>query len=400
MTVAKLLQQLTRPSAPAFLALFTLDTMARAVLITVLPLQAYTLLGDAQLVSVLYLVASAFGLCASLSVPWLVKAVGRRGAAICGSLCLAMAVVLFGVQALWALPLGLILQMFGGAAITICLNLFVLDNVPKADLTRFEPNRMLLAGFGWMAGPYLGIVLSERLSPWLPFALSGAISLLLLGYLLLIGVPRANDERKDSGTGTNPLSFVRRFFTQPRLTLAWLLSVGRSAWWNMFFIYAPIYAVETGLGKEAGGIITSVGSAGLFTVTFWGWVGRRNGIRWLLVLGYVATAVTSALAGLTMVWPYVGAALLIASAFAASITDGPGNVPFLRAVHPHERARMTSVYSTYRETGRLSVPAVYSVILLVFPLSAVFIASGATMLILAHFSRYLPRRFGRDQRTA
>ena len=61
---------------------------------------------------------------------------------------------------------------------------------------------------------------------------------------------------------------------------------------------------------------------------------------------------------------------------------------------------MTSVYSTYRETGRLSVPAVYSVILLVFPLCAVFIASGATMLILAHFSRYLPRRFGRDQRTA
>ena len=398
--MSTMLHSLAQPSAPAFLVLFTLDTMARAVLITVLPLHAYALLETAQSVSVLYLTASAFGLSASLSVPWLVKAVGRRGAVICGCLCLAVAVVLFSVQTLWALPIGLVLQMFGGAAITICLNLYVLDNVPKADLTRFEPNRMVLAGIGWMAGPYLGIALAERVAPWLPFALSGAFSLILLGYLLLIGVPRARDERQDSGTGTNPLRFVRRFFAQPRLTLAWLLSVGRSAWWNMFFIYAPIYAVETGLGKEAGGVITSIGSAGLFTVTFWGWMGRRNGIRWLLIVGYVATAVTTTLAGLTMAWPYIGAALLIASAFAASIMDGPGNVPFLRAVHPHERAGMTSVFSTYRETGRLAVPAVYSVVLLVFPLSAVFIASGATMLVLAQFSRYLPRRFGRDRKHA
>jgi len=390
---------LTRPGAAAFLVMFTLDATARALLITVLPLQAYALLKDAQLVSVLYFGASGLGLCASLSVPWLVQIVGRQGAVIVGSLCLAIAAALFSLQELWALPAGLVLQMFGGAAITICLNLYVLEIVPTSTFTRFEPNRMLLAGIGWMTGPLLGITLAERVTPWLPFALSGSISLLLLAYLLLIGAPRNPSSRKSASMGTNPLRFVRRYFAQPRLTLAWLLSVGRSAWWNMFFIYAPIYAVETGLGKEAGGLITSVGSAGLFTVTFWGWMGRRNGIRWLLILGYVATAITSAFAGLTMAWPLVGAAFLIASAFAASITDGPGNVPFLRAVHPHERAGMTSIYSTYREAGRLAVPAVYSVVLLVLPLSAVFIASGATMLVLAHFSRYLPRRFGRDRHT-
>ncbi len=394
------LEPLTRPGAAAFLALFTLDSMARALLITVLPLQAYALLADAQRVSVLYFGASAVGLCGALSVPWLVRAVGRRGALVCGSLCIAVAVLLFSLQQLWSLSIGLVLQMFGGAAITICLNLYVLENVPRSALTRFEPNRMLLAGIGWMAGPVLGIMLATRVAPWLPFYLSGGISLLLLAYLLLIGVPRARAGKNVSRTGVNPVRFVRRFFVQPRLVLAWLLSVGRSAWWNMFFIYAPIYAVATGLGAEAGGLITSIGSAGLFTVTFWGWVGRRKGIRWLLILGYVATAVASALAGLTMTWPLVGAGILVVAAFAASIADGPGNVPFLRAVHPHERSEMTSVYSTYRESGRLAVPAAYSVVLLVFPLSAVFIASGATMLVLAQFARYLPRRFGRDRRPA
>ena len=69
---------------------------------------------------------------------------------------------------------------------------------------------------------------------------------------------------------------MRQFFQQPRLALAWILSVGHSVWWNAFYIYMPIFAVASGLGKEAGGLISSFGSLGLYTVTFWGWVGRRK----------------------------------------------------------------------------------------------------------------------------
>ena len=174
--------------------------------------------------------------------------------------------------------------------------------------------------------------------------------------------------------------------------------MGRAAWWNGFYIYAPIFAVATGLGDEAGGLISSAGSAGLFTVTFWGWVGRRKGIRWLLVFGYAVTGVLSLLVGLLMGSPLLGATLLVASAFGASITDGPGNVHFLRSVRHYERAAMTSVFSTYREAARLSMPATYSFLLLVFPLPAVFYASGGMMLGLAALSRYLPRRFGLDRR--
>ncbi len=380
--------------------MFTLDTVARAILITVVPLQAYALLADVQHVSLLYFAASAVGLCATLSVPWLVQALNRQGALAIGTGCLVLAVLCFSLEQLWALALGLVLQMYGGAAITICLNLYVLENISKFALTRFEPNRMLLAGIGWMAGPVLGVFLASHVAPWLPFLLSGGVSLLLLLYLQVIGGLAAPVNLDVVRARTNPARFIPRFFAQPRLALAWLLSVGRAAWWNMFYIYAPIYAVATGLGEEAGGVISSVGSAGLFTVMFWGWVGRRKGIRWVLVLGYAATAVTTALAGATMGWPLLGAALLVASAFAASIADGPGNVPFLRAVHPYERAEMTSVYSTYRESARLAMPAFNSVLLLLFPLPAVFVASGATMLALAQVARFLPRRFGRERPAA
>ena len=134
-------------------------------------------------------------------------------------------------------------------------------------------------------------------------------------------------------------------------------------------------------------------------MTFWGWVGRRKGIRWLLVFAYAVTGVLSLLVGLLLGSPMLGAALPVASAFGASITDGPKNVHFLRSVRHYERAGGNDQrFSTYREAARLTMPATYSFLLLVFPLPAVFYASGGMMLGLAALSRYLPRRFGLDRR--
>lgn len=387
-----------RPGAPAFLVLFTLDTLARAMLVTVVPLQAYALLADAQKVSVLYFAAGTVGLCGSLGVPYLVARLHRRGALALGFSGWLLSTVLLAQEQIWCLVPGLALQMFSGASVTICLNLYVLDNVPKANLTRFEPMRMFLAGVGWISGPVVGVYLSTRIAPWAPFLLSGGFFIVMYGYFRYLRVPHARTNPNASRPQENPIKFVRRFFQQPRLTLAWVLSVGRAAWWNGFYIYAPIFAVATGLGDEAGGLISSAGSAGLFTVMFWGWVGRRKGIRWLLVFGYAVTGVLSLLVGLLMGSPILGAALLVASAFGASITDGPGNVHFLRSVRHYERAAMTSVFSTYREAARLSMPATYSFLLLVFPLPSVFYASGGMMLGLAALSRYLPGRFGLDRR--
>lgn len=387
-----------RPEAPAFLALFTLDTLARAMLVTVVPLQVYAILADAQKVSVLYFAAGSAGLLGSLSVPYLVIRLHRRGTLTLGTVCWLISAYLLSRESIWSLAPGLALQMVSGASVTICLNLYMLDNVPRSALTRFEPMRMFLAGIGWISGPVVGVYLSTRIAVWAPFLLSAAFFVAMYVYFRCLRVPRARANPNASRPQANPVKFVRRFFQQPRLTLAWTLSVGRSAWWNMFYIYAPIFAVATGLGSEAGGLISSCGSVGLFTVTLWGWVGRRKGIRWLLIFGYAVTGVISILVGALMEAPLLSAALLVAAAFGASITDGPGNVPFLRSVHSYERAAMTSVYSTYRETSRLSMPAAYSIVLLVFPLPAVFMASGGMMLGLACLSRFIPRRFGLDRR--
>jgi predicted MFS family arabinose efflux permease len=191
---------------------------------------------------------------------------------------------------------------------------------------------------------------------------------------------------------TNPIRFIGRFFSQPRLTLAWFLAIGRSSWWSMFFIYASIIVVESGMGETFSGFIVSIGISFVFLVPVWGEIVTLWGIRRLLTIGYIWAGIIAFSISFMSVSPWVAIGLLISAAFAASMIDGAGNLPFLRSVHPHERPEMTAVFMTYRDFGQLAPPAVFSIVLRSFELSAVFFAVGIGMLALAGLSRSIPKR--------
>jgi hypothetical protein len=53
---------------------------------------------------------------------------------------------------------------------------------------------------------------------------------------------------------------------------------------------------------------------------------------------------------------------------------------------------MTGVFSIYRDVSQLLPPALFAVILGVLPVHAVFAVAGVWMLVMAWFSRHLPRR--------
>ena len=142
---------------PSFVVLFVLETFTRAILVTVVPLQALALLGDAQGVSIFYFSVSAAGLLGALAVPWLVRRLRRRWVTSLGVFLLCAAPPLLASHRLAGLVGGLVLHMIGAATLSICLNLYVLDHVLPKVLTRFEPLRRLFAGSGWLVAPVLGI---------------------------------------------------------------------------------------------------------------------------------------------------------------------------------------------------------------------------------------------------
>lgn len=383
---------LWRPARVRLASLYTLSIFGRTVVLTVIPLQAYALLGNAVAVSVAYFLVSATGVVGSLSVPWLVRTIGRRHVFLIGALCFLTSLTLFATRTVPGLVGGLLLQILSIAAVEVTQNLYVMERLPRRQLAHYEPLRVTAAAAAYTAGPWLGVYLGQALAPWVPFALAAVSTLAMLGFFLYLRLTEGPPSRAGAAMAPNPARYVPRYFRQPRLVLAYLLALGRSAWWSMFFVYGPIYVVSAGLGELASGLIVSLANLCLFLVPLWGWLGRRYGFRRLLVTGFALSGLASAGAALAAGSPWVGAGVLVLAALITASLDGAGNVPFLRAVHPYERPEMIAVYLTYRDVGQTVTPGLFALILWAFELPAVFLATGLAMIVLAFYSRYIPRR--------
>jgi MFS family permease len=371
-------------------SLFILSGFAQTIILTVLPVEAFRLLGDARDVSIVYFAAGSAGFLGRLMIPSLGRVLDRHGVLMLGAAGSCLSGALLASETVVGLAGGLVISMLAFACFEIVLNLYILDQIARNELGRFEAKRIFFAAAPWTLGPWLGIYLQIQLASWLPFLLSSVTSIVLIVVVRRCNLPAGMAVRP--GQSLNPARHLLRFFAQPRLRLAWALAVGRSAWWGMFQVYAPIYAVQCGLGAEIGGAIVSVGIGTMWSVPLWGWLGRRHGLRALLVAGYAATGVISVATALAMGVPWLGAATLILATVACETIDGAGNTLYLRAVHPHERSAMTAVFASYRDVAQLAPPAVFAVLLSAFALPAIFAAGGVMMLGLAGLARYIPRR--------
>ena len=381
-----------KPHAATLTTLFMLTSISRTMLVTVVPLEAYDLLGNAQRVSVLYFLVSLIGLAGALSVPWLVRRISRRRVYALGALTAILGAALLSMQSVPALFIGLAAQIFSIGCMEITLTLYVMDHISRRELGRFEPQRLFFTAGTWTLGPLLGVFLKTNVGHGAPFAaaITGAALALAYFWFLRLGDNPAVAPSRSPPPGL--LGNVGRYFAQPRLLLAWLLAFSRAGWWSMFFIYAPIYGVASGLDEMASATMVSMGAASMFLVPMWGWVGRRYGLRLLLAAGYTLTGVMSMAVMVADAEPWLGPVSLVAAALAAGIIDGAGNVPFLRAVHPHQRPEMTSVFLTYRGVAQLVSPGIFALVLKVFAVPAVFLVGGAMMLGGAYLSRFIPRR--------
>lgn len=391
-TVPLWIQGVSRPRAAAFVGLFVLDATCRGLLMTQVPLQLNRLLGDAQKVSMVYTAAGLAALLGLLAMPALIRVIRRRGAVTLGALLYVGAVTLYATGRAQPSMLGLGLQVLASAFLEISLSLYVLDHVPRRELNRFEPLRLAWAGAAFVFGPWLGVTLAARIDPAATYALVGAAATALLGYFWFLRLTEDPVVSQRLQPPANPLRFLPRYLGQPRLRLAWALAFGRTSFWIMFFVYAPIFVTQQGYSEETAGLIVSFGAAALFLVPLWGRLARRFGLRMLLLLGYGLTSLACLAVWPAVAVPTLAIGLVVVAGLVASMIDGAGNVPFLRAVHPYERGAMTAVFTTYRQTAQLGMPGVFSGLLGVLPLPAVFAFGGVMLATMAWLARFLPKR--------
>ena len=382
-----------KAGALTFSAIFALESLARSLNSTVVSLQAYDILGTSQKVSELSTAVSLSVLAATLLLPYVLGRLRRRWAYSLGIALLIAASLALASFTLPGLASGMFLRNCGAALLSITLSLYILDHIKRSELARAEPLRLSLSTFSWMVGPATGIWLYSRYGPAAAQAAAITAAAALFGLFWYL---RLSDHTTlPSGTlqPFNPLANVRRFAAQPRLRLAWLIAFGRSCFWTSFFIYGPLLIVEGGLGKQFGGLVISASQAMLLSAYVSGRLARRHGVRVVIGLAFAAAALASFAAGIAgKNAPYTAAIMLLIGSAAASALDGVGGIPFLRAVRPHERQRMTAVYRTYIDFSELIPSFVFVFALSYFEIGSVFVILGAGLAIIGAVSwKFLPR---------
>ena len=169
-------------------------------------------------------------------------------------------------------------------------------------------------------------------------------------------------------------------------------AIGRTIFWASFLIYTPLYAVVTGLGAEASGLLVALGSAFMMMTPVWGWLARRFGIRRVSVAAFSLSAVAMTAAGLLAATPWLGAACIVAGVGAMSMIDGYGNALFYRACKPSQRLAMTPIFAAQRNVADITQAGIFAVLLSFFPIQVVYLSLGAMLLGLAIISTRIHAR--------
>lgn len=381
------------PGAGTFALLYALESIARASISSVIPIQAYDLLRDEQQVSILYTAVALLGLSATLFMPLAIARFARRFVYTAGVAALMAGSLAFLVDTLPAQMAGMLLRVIGASALSITLNLYIMDHIRKTEFVAAESTRMAWSTLGWTAGPTLGVFLYSH------YGLFAAHAVVLVSATVLLALFwyfRLSDNaaiRPGKIRAANPLANIGRFVRQPRLRLAWLIAFGRSCFWTTFFVYGPILMVATGEGELAGGLLVSAGNALLFTALVWGRAGKRFGARNVMAGAFMVLAAMLFLAGMAgEAAPRLAAGFLLAAAFFAIALDALGSTAYMRAVRAYERPQMTAVYRTYLDLSELLPPLAYSVVLAFFGLGAVFVTLSLFCAVCGTVTfRYLPK---------
>lgn len=380
-----------RPGAHIFASMYAMESAARALLATVIAVQALALMQDAHRVSQAYTLVGVAALAASFSIPFLVRRLSRRVTYTLGALLLAGAAAALATMTVTGQIAGMLLRVFGSACLSVTMSLYIMQHIGRRELTRSEPMRMQFSAAAWTLGPWLGVKIYQTAGPEWVFGLSGGIALMLLVYFWVLRLGDSPALPHAVKPPPSALGSVRRFAAQPRLRLAWIIAFGRSSFWVFYFVYTPVYMITAGFSPEAGALAVSAGSAMLFATPFFGRLATHSGLRPVLSVAFLGTGAAVAAAGLFHDVPLAAVACLVLGTCFCVALDGLGGIPFIRAVRPHERPQMTTVYRTYLDVSELLTPMFFALFLTFADLGVLFVVFGLLLMTFAYWPRFLPR---------
>ncbi len=382
----------SKPGAKAFASLFFLECMARASLVTIISLQAYEILQDEQKVSFLFTAVAVVTFSLSFTIPYFIRLTARRYIYTLGTILIMLSAAMLTTGELFGQTAAMLFRTFGTCCLNVTLSLYIMDHIRKQDLVKSEPIRLVYSTFAWVGAPFLGIFLWREFGIWatsLACIASIALTLAMFWYL------RLNDKIKAATTppAINPFKNFYRFWSQPRLRLAWLVAFSRATWWITFYIYAPIYLITAGQSEYMVATVIMLGNLSLLVNLFTAKIAAKISVRLLFGIAFISSGILTFALGFLHEAPFIAAGFFIAAAACTCFIDGVSAIPFMRSVHPYERESMTTVYRSFMDAGELLSPLVYGLTLFILPFSYLFSVLGGWLILTAIVALvFLPKR--------
>lgn len=369
-----------------------IECFSRALLVGVIPLLALEALGSKQAVTQAYLLASLLTLSVTLNFASLERWLKRRWVVTlaAGFSLVAATILWFGSGYELAAAIGL--QKAAGSMFAVCLSLYIMDYIGRKDLIITESRRIFYSGVAWIVGPTLGIWMWNSVGHWTPFVLCMISALAAISYFWYLRLGSNELISRAKTRSVNPLKLIPRYFSQPRLRIAYLITLTRSIFWMSLFIYGPIYVVEAGLPSWVAGALISMTSALMLASPLTRRLVGRYGTRIVIVVAQNLCAGAMVLLYLTGEPKPVGLVFWILASLGAAALDVVGNIPFMRMVRAHERTEMTMIFSTWREASNLLTPMLVMLVLLVAPIEVFYLLLALLLMLASVAASFLPRR--------
>ena len=381
------------PSVRGFAVLAGTEAIARGILVSVFPLVMYQTLKDAAFVSAVYFAIGIASLVVGLSVPYVIRLVPRRWVYAVGTIMFSTGAMIATLATPIPVIAGLALTTIATVTTFVCFNAYVLDYVAKFELGRFETSRLFYSALGWTVGPVLGVYLYTW-RPIAPFLIAAAAAFLMLVVFTVMRLGNGKLITKSRRAPANPFAYFQRFFAQPRLITGWLFAVIRSCGWWVYVVYLPIFALQNGLPEQLGGMVLSISNSALFLTPLMLRFMQRRSVRTAVRTGFLMSGLLFFIAGLTQSAPLLTVVCLMMGSFFLILLDVSGGLPFLLAVKPSERTEMSAIYSSFRDVSGILTPGAAWIILLISPISGVFIAGGTGLVSAWYLARKLHPRLG------
>jgi MFS family permease len=359
--------------------------------VTVLYLQAKDLEVSDRHITLFTNVASICSLVFSFLVPLLMHRFRRRWVYTAGIIFGMLGAVAMASSTISGEVAALVLRGLSSVAISTGLLLYVMDFIPRQEMTRSEPLRLFSGCIPWGLGPWVGVQLYDRFGSCGTALLSIGFYVLLLVYFWYLRLTENPAVAAAKRPPPNPFANLARFTKQPRLRLAWFVAFARSSWWSMFFIYPTLYLHDNQVDNTWAGALTGAGNVMLLLTLPIGWLARRTGIRRLIVTAFAVAGALTIIAAFTFKLVTLTACLILAGTVFVVWLDALGTIPFMRSVRSYERPQMASVFQTYIYLSDLLPGIVYFLLLGFFDLRSVFLACGLLAVAASLVATRLPK---------